>query len=163
VKCIVWLLFTIGTCVCVVRQERCWLMVDYWMKSCGVETTSVTSEYPGCSDPAGGMLLLCAGCDGPILDRFLLNVLDRVWHAKCVQCSECRCALADKCFARDGRLFCRQDFFRYVKRHHAHALSCQRFCPVKGKRVLTLLKRKKWIWQYVKCIVWLLSTIGTCV
>jgi len=89
----------------------------------GVGDTAVTSVVdPGATataperapaGPGAGMLLVCAGCDGPILDRFLLNVLDRVWHAGCVQCADCRCPLADKCFARDGRLFCRQDFFRY--------------------------------------------------
>ncbi|XP_061787760.1 LIM/homeobox protein Lhx5 [Nerophis lumbriciformis] len=58
------------------------------------------------------MMVLCAGCERPILDRFLLNVLDRAWHAKCVQCCECKCALTDKCFSRDGKLFCKMDFFR---------------------------------------------------
>ena len=83
------------------------------MKSHSGDTAVTTVDSTAAKHaPAGRMLLLCAGCDGPILDRFLLNVLDRVWHAKCVQCCECRCPLADKCFARDGRLFCRQDFFR---------------------------------------------------
>ncbi|KAG5284593.1 hypothetical protein AALO_G00028390 [Alosa alosa] len=54
----------------------------------------------------------CAGCERPILDRFLLNVLDRAWHAKCVQCCECKCNLTEKCFSREGRLYCKNDFFR---------------------------------------------------
>nr|CDK60409.1 Lim1 [Euperipatoides kanangrensis] len=54
----------------------------------------------------------CAGCDRPILDRFFLNVLDRAWHAKCVQCSDCKCNLTEKCFSREGKLYCRSDFFR---------------------------------------------------
>ncbi|GAB1597523.1 LIM/homeobox protein Lhx1-like [Argonauta hians] len=57
-------------------------------------------------------MVQCAGCDRPILDRFLLNVLDRAWHAKCVQCYDCKCNLTEKCFSRDGRLYCRTDFFR---------------------------------------------------
>lgn len=57
-------------------------------------------------------MVQCAGCDRPILDRFLLNVLDRSWHTKCVQCCDCRCNLTDKCFSRDGKLFCRNDFFK---------------------------------------------------
>ncbi|XP_013413189.1 LIM/homeobox protein Lhx1 [Lingula anatina] len=57
-------------------------------------------------------MVVCAGCDRPILDRFLFNVLDRTWHAKCVQCSDCKTNLADKCFSRDGKLYCRTDFFR---------------------------------------------------
>ncbi|XP_033123538.1 LIM/homeobox protein Lhx1-like [Anneissia japonica] len=58
------------------------------------------------------MVQLCAGCDRPILDRYLLKVLDRPWHAQCVQCCECRGKLADKCFSREGKLFCKNDFFR---------------------------------------------------
>ncbi|XP_032426883.1 LIM/homeobox protein Lhx5 [Xiphophorus hellerii] len=58
------------------------------------------------------MMVLCAGCERPILDRFLLNVLDRAWHAKCVQCCECNCNLTEKCFSRDGKLYCKMDFFR---------------------------------------------------
>lgn len=64
----------------------------------------------GCS-PAKAMVH-CAGCERPILDRFLLNVLDRAWHVKCVQCCECKCNLTEKCFSREGRLYCKNDFFR---------------------------------------------------
>lgn len=55
---------------------------------------------------------MCAGCDRPILDRFLLNVLDRAWHVRCVQCTDCNSTLTDKCFSRDGKLYCRSDFYR---------------------------------------------------
>ncbi|GFN92802.1 LIM/homeobox protein lhx1 [Plakobranchus ocellatus] len=58
------------------------------------------------------MMVQCAGCERPILDRFLLNVLDRAWHTSCVQCSDCACHLTEKCFFRDGKLYCRADFFR---------------------------------------------------
>ncbi|MED6269575.1 LIM/homeobox protein Lhx1 [Characodon lateralis] len=57
-------------------------------------------------------MLHCADCEKPILDRFLLKVLDRPWHIKCVQCCECKCSLTEKCFSRDGRLYCKNDFFR---------------------------------------------------
>ncbi|TSL34521.1 LIM/homeobox protein Lhx1 [Bagarius yarrelli] len=56
-------------------------------------------------------MLQCAGCERPILDRFLLNVLDRAWHAKCVQCYDCKCNLTEKCFSREGRIYCKTDFF----------------------------------------------------
>ncbi|GAA6072851.1 LIM/homeobox protein Lhx5 [Tachysurus ichikawai] len=61
------------------------------------------------------MMVHCAGCARPILDRFLLNVLDRAWHAECVQCCECSCNLTEKCFSRDGKLYCKIDFFRSPK------------------------------------------------
>ncbi|KAM8835025.1 LIM/homeobox protein Lhx1-like [Synchiropus picturatus] len=57
-------------------------------------------------------MLQCANCDKPILDRFLLKVLDRPWHVHCVHCFECKCTLTDKCFSREGRLYCKEDFFR---------------------------------------------------
>ncbi|CAL1543183.1 unnamed protein product [Lymnaea stagnalis] len=57
-------------------------------------------------------MVQCAGCERPILDRFLLNVLDRAWHTACVKCSDCKCNLTEKCFFRDGKLYCRTDFFR---------------------------------------------------
>ena len=63
------------------------------------------------AQPAWAMVH-CAGCERPILDRFLLNVLDRAWHVKCVQCCECKCNLTEKCFSREGRLYCKNDFFR---------------------------------------------------
>ncbi|KAF4520714.1 hypothetical protein B566_EDAN004833 [Ephemera danica] len=58
------------------------------------------------------MIITCAACDKPILDKFLLNVLDRAWHAECVRCYDCNANLTEKCFSREGKLFCRNDFFR---------------------------------------------------
>lgn len=63
------------------------------------------SEPKGVGDP-------CAGCNKPILDKFLLNVLERGWHASCVRCCECHTPLTDKCFSREAKLYCRNDFFR---------------------------------------------------
>ncbi|KAL7646817.1 UNVERIFIED_CONTAM: hypothetical protein RMT77_002073 [Armadillidium vulgare] len=58
------------------------------------------------------MIVCCAGCQKPITGKFLVTVLERTWHAECVRCSDCGCSLTDKCFSREGKLFCRQDFFR---------------------------------------------------
>lgn len=57
------------------------------------------------------MVAVCAGCDGPITDRFLMNVSERTWHSTCVVCADCNCRLTDKCFYRDGKLYCKRDFF----------------------------------------------------
>jgi len=57
-------------------------------------------------------LVNCAGCDRPILDQYLYNVLDRQWHQSCIQCIDCKSNLNEKCFSRDGKLFCKEDFFR---------------------------------------------------
>ena len=58
------------------------------------------------------MIICCAGCGRPIMDKFLLTVLDRTWHTSCVRCHDCGQTLHEKCFSRDNKLFCRPDFFR---------------------------------------------------
>ena len=56
----------------------------------------------------------CCGCGDQILDRFVLKVLDGSWHSKCLKCSDCQLPLNDKCFAKDDKVFCKDDFFRSV-------------------------------------------------
>lgn len=68
--------------------------------------------FTGRSEPKSGVGDPCAGCNKPILDKFLLNVLERGWHAACVRCCECLTPLTDKCFSREAKLYCRNDFFR---------------------------------------------------
>lgn len=58
------------------------------------------------------LVVNCAGCERPINDQYLYNVLDRAWHQSCIQCSDCKTSLNDKCFSRDGKLYCKDDFFR---------------------------------------------------
>lgn len=65
----------------------------------------------------------CAGCQDPILDRFILKVLDRSWHAKCLQCADCHSQLSDRCFSRNGQVFCKEDFF---KRFGTKCSSCEK-------------------------------------
>ena len=54
----------------------------------------------------------CAGCSRPILDRFLLHFLDKTWHSGCVKCQMCRKLLDEKCFYKEGKIYCREDFYR---------------------------------------------------
>ena len=54
----------------------------------------------------------CAGCSEQILDRFILKVLDRSWHSKCLKCTDCHAQLTDKCFSKNDEVFCKDDFFR---------------------------------------------------
>ena len=59
------------------------------------------------------MTVECAGCSRPILDRFLLHFLDKTWHSSCVKCQVCRRLLDEKCFYKEGKIYCRDDFYRY--------------------------------------------------
>ena len=55
----------------------------------------------------------CAACFRPIRDRFILKVLDKPWHPACVRCALCQKLLDEKCFYREGKMYCRDDFYRY--------------------------------------------------
>ncbi|XP_076316401.1 LIM/homeobox protein Lhx3-like isoform X1 [Tachypleus tridentatus] len=68
----------------------------------------------------------CAGCNQPIVDRFILKVLDRPWHANCLKCAECQVQLNDKCFSRNGEVFCKEDFF---KRFGTKCAGCEQGIP----------------------------------
>ncbi|KAJ7308490.1 hypothetical protein JRQ81_009045 [Phrynocephalus forsythii] len=57
---------------------------------------------------------LCAGCNQHIVDRFILKVLDRHWHSKCLKCHDCQVQLAEKCFSRGESVYCKEDFFKCV-------------------------------------------------
>ncbi|CAO1303724.1 unnamed protein product [Diamesa hyperborea] len=56
----------------------------------------------------------CAGCGRLIQDRFYLSAVEKKWHAGCLQCCICSNALEGQasCFARDGRIYCKNDYFR---------------------------------------------------
>lgn len=53
---------------------------------------------------------VCAGCDTPISDRFLLRVNERSWHEGCVKCAVCLQPLAGTCYCRNRQLYCKHDY-----------------------------------------------------
>lgn len=63
---------------------------------------------PGPEFRGGGEL--CAGCESPIADRFLLRVNERSWHETCVKCAVCLSALTGTCYCRDRLLYCKHDY-----------------------------------------------------
>ncbi|XP_064164530.1 LIM/homeobox protein Lhx3 isoform X2 [Anguilla rostrata] len=68
---------------------------------------------------------VCAGCNQHIVDRFILKVLDRHWHSKCLKCSDCQSQLADKCFSRGDSVYCKEDFFKFGTK----CAACQQGIP----------------------------------
>ncbi|NWI53015.1 LMX1A factor, partial [Calyptomena viridis] len=53
---------------------------------------------------------VCAGCDSPISDRFLLRVNECSWHEGCVKCSVCFQPLSGSCYSRERQLYCKHDY-----------------------------------------------------
>ncbi|KAJ3604982.1 hypothetical protein NHX12_027033 [Muraenolepis orangiensis] len=92
-------------------------------------------EHPGTSCQNSGNfsrygsspeIPVCAGCNQHIVDRFILKVLDRHWHSKCLKCSDCQSQLAEKCFSRGDSVYCKDDFF---KRFGTKCAACQQGIP----------------------------------
>lgn len=43
------------------------------------------------------------------------------WHSTCLICTQCQCQLTQKCYIRNGKAYCREDFFRqFAKTRCAH-------------------------------------------
>jgi hypothetical protein len=54
----------------------------------------------------------CSICSLPICDQFVFKVNENHFHSLCLNCSECHMKLLDKCYARDGNVYCKEDFFK---------------------------------------------------
>lgn len=79
---------------------------------------------PACEDAA-----VCAGCGLRIADRFYLQAVDRRWHAACLQCCQCRNTLDGEitCFSRDGNIYCKKDYYRWVLECKSLIHTCGRY------------------------------------
>lgn len=80
------------------------------------ERDSMERVVSPCSSLGGSLseAVTCAGCGGRIHDRYYLLAVDRQWHAQCLKCCECNIPLDTEltCFARDGNIYCKEDYYR---------------------------------------------------
>jgi len=55
---------------------------------------------------------ICAECNRPIEDQYVLRVGESSLHQDCLKCAACRAPLTDSCFSKFGQFYCKQDFYR---------------------------------------------------
>jgi len=55
---------------------------------------------------------VCAECNLPIEDQYVLRVGESSLHQECLKCASCRAPLTESCFSKFGQFYCRQDFYR---------------------------------------------------
>uniref|UniRef100_A0A7N6A796 LIM domain kinase 1 n=1 Tax=Anabas testudineus TaxID=64144 RepID=A0A7N6A796_ANATE len=60
---------------------------------------------------SGGSLPVCAGCKERIYDEQYLQALNNDWHTVCFRCCECSASLSHWYYEKDGRLFCKKDYW----------------------------------------------------
>ncbi|UJR34040.1 hypothetical protein I4U23_021452 [Adineta vaga] len=56
-------------------------------------------------------LTICTGCSLPIEEQFLLCVMGTYWHERCLVCVECQEPLAATCYHKEGKIYCKRDYF----------------------------------------------------
>lgn len=59
----------------------------------------------------------CYCCNEQIYDRYIFRMDNRSYHENCVKCTICESPLSEKCFWKNGRIYCSQ---HYYKDHSAH-------------------------------------------
>ncbi|NXU38152.1 LIMK1 kinase, partial [Drymodes brunneopygia] len=69
------------------------------------------SPVPSCPLPAGTDLPVCASCGQGIYDGQYLQALKADWHADCFRCCECGASLSHQYYEKDGRLYCKKDYW----------------------------------------------------
>jgi len=85
----------------------------------GLTGTAGTSPNSAAEAPRGTRsveqgLHQCAGCGGPIVDRYYLVTVNRHWHTTCLSCHHCKQSLDLHltCFVKDGDIYCKDDYCR---------------------------------------------------
>ncbi|NWI16139.1 LIMK1 kinase, partial [Crypturellus soui] len=59
----------------------------------------------------GTDLPVCASCGHGIYDGQYLQALNADWHADCFRCCECGASLSHQYYEKDGRLYCKKDYW----------------------------------------------------
>jgi hypothetical protein len=83
--------------------------------------SSLTSSYHESPKESSEKVADCAGCGQGIRDRYYLFAVDQNWHVSCLKCHSCHVSLDSEvsCFTKEGKIFCKQDYFRWVLKSDA--------------------------------------------
>ncbi|TNN19250.1 LIM/homeobox protein [Schistosoma japonicum] len=57
-------------------------------------------------------LLRCTECQSIIFDQYYHSIDNQTWHQSCLRCFDCGLILTERCYVKDGHLYCREDFIK---------------------------------------------------
>ncbi|CAH8541538.1 unnamed protein product [Schistosoma curassoni] len=57
-------------------------------------------------------ILRCNECQSIIFDQYYHSIDDLTWHQNCLRCFDCGFVLTERCYTKDGHLYCREDFIK---------------------------------------------------
>jgi len=81
------------------------------MEQYSTATNGLYHQQRTLTDPVN----MCAGCDRPIVDQYLLKALERYWHEDCLKCGCCGCRLGEvgsTLYTRANLILCKRDYLR---------------------------------------------------
>ncbi|KAK4471752.1 hypothetical protein MN116_005151 [Schistosoma mekongi] len=68
-------------------------------------------------------LLRCTECQSIIFDQYYHSIDNQTWHQSCLRCFDCGLILTERCYVKDGHLYCRDDF---IKNFGPKCLACHK-------------------------------------
>lgn len=81
----------------------------------GYITETLVGTGRGFGDNKWVMQMDCCVCHATIIDRYVLRMnVDEYYHARCLVCCVCDDTLTERCYTRDGKVYCPGDFHRYA-------------------------------------------------
>ena len=99
--------------------------------SAGAEPQQNSAESTECAAAKIAAANICAACQRPIRERYLLVALDKHWHEDCLKCACCECRLGEvgsSLFTHSDKILCRRDFLR-IFGQHGNCAACKRSIP----------------------------------
>ncbi|KAI3383553.1 hypothetical protein SNEBB_005360 [Seison nebaliae] len=87
----------------------------------GDTSTSQTSQLNDVES-----VYICQKCNEPIADQYRVFLLNCYWHEQCLQCSSCHNLLEDRCFFKNGQLFCKEDFLKSSTESEKKIIRCEK-------------------------------------
>ncbi|XKL63911.1 hypothetical protein PGB90_006275 [Kerria lacca] len=56
----------------------------------------------------------CSACSNPISDRYIMRITEEFYHESCLLCCICSIRLAQTCYIRDQKFYCKYDYDRSI-------------------------------------------------
>ncbi|CRL06681.1 CLUMA_CG019478, isoform A [Clunio marinus] len=89
---------------------------------------------------------ICEGCSQKIHDRYYLRVADTNWHEACLTCNICHLLLNYKCYVRNSKLYCKDDYYRI------YGTKCYRCCEKINPDELVMRVQENYVY-HVNCFI----------
>ncbi|CAL8076782.1 unnamed protein product [Calicophoron daubneyi] len=108
-----------------------------------------TTDFPLLQQSRGfSTVVRCTRCRNPILDQFYQRVGEQPWHQSCLRCYACGVLLLERCYSKEGQLFCREDF---MKNYGPKCTACHRL--IQASDLVQFVRSSVFHMECFKCAI----------